>query len=411
VQIHVLSFEGPDPYSFAGGIASRITGLTESLAALGYDTHLWFVGDAALPGHESHGSLSLHRWCQWISPFHPGGVYDGEEGKRIDYAASLPPFLMKELSPHLAQGGFAVILAEEWQTADAVLHLDWLLRRAGVRDQVAILWNANNTFGFDRIDWERLATASTVTTVSRYMKHRMREWGAEALVIPNGLTADAFTPPAPGAVAELRRRFADRLLLAKVARWDPEKRWMMAIEIVASLKQHGWRPLLVARGGVEPHGGEVLAAAAAAGLQVVERQSCQGVSGVLEALSEVNGADVVVLRSPVDPEARRMLFQGAGAVLANSAHEPFGLVGLETMAAGGVACTGCSGEDYAIAGRNALVLQTTDPEEFLTLFGPLRTSPGRESAIRKAARRSAKHYMWPDIIERNILPRIPLMRQ
>jgi glycosyltransferase involved in cell wall biosynthesis len=411
LQIHVLSFEGPDPYAYAGGIATRITGLTEALATLGHDTHLWFVGDAGLPGREARGDLTLHRWCQWISQFHPGGVYEGEEGKRNDYASSLPPYLMADLSPHLEQGGYAVVLAEEWHTADAVLHLDWLLRIAGVRDRVAILWNANNTFGFDRIDWKRLAVASTITTVSRYMKHRMREWGAEALVIPNGLSAEAFTQPAPGAVAELRRRFADRLVLTKIARWDPDKRWMMAIEIVARLKQQGWRPLLVARGGVEPYGGEVLAAAAAAGLHVAERRSDPGVSSMLESLGSVNGSDVVVLRSSVDAKTRPMLLQGADAVLANSAHEPFGLVGLETMAVEGLACTGISGEDYAIAGRNALVLQTTDPDEFLTLFGRLRSSPQREMAIRKAARRTAKHYMWSDIIERNILPRIPLFNQ
>jgi len=411
LQIHVLSFEGPDPYSYAGGIASRVTGLTQSLAELSFDTHLWFVGDAALPGQERLGNLTLHRWCQWISPFHPGGVYDGEEGKRIDYAASLPPFVMAEMSPHLAAGGFALILAEEWHTADAVLHLDWLLRRAGVRDRATILWNANNTFGFERIDWQRLAAASTITTVSRYMKHRMRELGIEALAIPNGLTSDAFISPERGAVEELHRRFADRLLLAKVARWDPEKRWIMAIEIVARLKQQGSRPLLIARGGVEPYGGAVFAAAAMAGLHVVERHTNPGVQGMLETLGTINGADVVVLRSSVDPQARRMLFQGAGAVLANSAHEPFGLVGLETMAVEGLACTGISGEDYAIPGRNALVLQTTDPDEFLTLFGRLRNLPSREIAIRKAARMTAKHYMWSDIIERNILPRIPLLRQ
>lgn len=26
------------------------------------------------------GRLVLHRWAQWISAFHSGGVYDGEEG-------------------------------------------------------------------------------------------------------------------------------------------------------------------------------------------------------------------------------------------------------------------------------------------------------------------------------------------
>ena len=132
---------------------------------------------------------------------------------------------------------------------------------------------------------------------------------------------------------------------------------------------------------------------------------------MLEALSEVHGADIVVLNSHVGPDSRRMLFQGAAAVLANSAHEPFGLVGLETMAVGGLACTGCSGEDYAMPGRNALVLQTADPDEFLAQFGRLRANPNRESAIRKAARMTAKQYLWPDIIERDILPRIPLFNR
>jgi hypothetical protein len=125
MQFHVLSFEGHDPYACAGGLASRINGLVNALAEVGYGTHLWFVGDPHLPGHESHGQLHLHRWCQWISQYHPGGVYDGEEGKRLDYATSLPPFLHHEmLLPHLQQGKRAVILAEEWHTVDAVLHLD-----------------------------------------------------------------------------------------------------------------------------------------------------------------------------------------------------------------------------------------------------------------------------------------------
>jgi glycosyltransferase involved in cell wall biosynthesis len=68
------------------------------------------------------------------------------------------------------------------------------------------------------------------------------------------------------------------------------------------------------------------------------------------------------------PARYQVLFQGVDAVLANSRHEPFGVVGLEAMAAGGVVCTGGSGEDYAVPSHNALVLETEDPEEFLGLF-------------------------------------------
>jgi len=410
-QFHLLSFEGPDGYSRAGGIASRIEGLARALAGLGFETHLWFVGDPALSGHESHGRLHLHRWCQWISRYH-GGVYDGEESKHPDFAASLPPYLMNEvLRPHLAQGCHAVILAEEWQTANAVLHLDCLLRQEGLRENASILWNANNVFGFDRIDWDRLAEASVITTVSRYMKHCMGSLGVDPIVIPNGLSADSFLPPNRAGVGEMQRRLRGRTVIAKMARFDPDKRWLGAIEIVGELKRQGHRPLLIARGGAEAHGHEVLDAARVAGLRVLDRNGDgTGVRALLERLEGTDEADIVNLKAPVDPESRRVLFRGADAVLANSSHEPFGLVGLETMAVGGIACTGISGEDYAVPGRNALVLQTPDPREFVALFQRLKADPARAESIRRAARTTAKHYSWPEVIKRLLLPRLDLLR-
>jgi glycosyltransferase involved in cell wall biosynthesis len=410
-HFHLLSFEGPDPYARAGGIASRITGLAQALAASGLQTHLWFVGDPDLPGHEACDRLQLHRWGQWISRYHPAGVYDGEENKRADYAASLPPFLLQEaLLPHLRQGGTAVILAEEWHTVDAVLHLDWLLRQAGVRSQATILWNANNTFSFDRINWGRLAEAAIITTVSRYMKHLLQGLGINALVIPNGLTADDLIPPRREPVRVFRTRTSNRTVLSKVARWDPDKCWLLAIDTVGMMKSLGWRPLLIARGGVEAHGADVLITAAARGLRVVERALPKpGVGGLLQVLDGLHEVDVVSIRSPLDPESRRVLLHGSAAVLANSKHEPFGLVGLETMAAGGVACTGCSGEDYAVPGRNALVLETSDPREFLGLFGDLRANPAHERALRQAGRRTAKHYTWLQILQRHLFPRLRLL--
>jgi glycosyltransferase involved in cell wall biosynthesis len=335
-------------------------------------------------------------------------VYDGEEGKRADYAASLPPFLLREvLLPHLQRGGRAVVLAEEWHTVDAVLHLDWLLRGAAVRDQAIIFWNANNTFSFERITWDRLAAAAVITTVSRYMKHLMWEYGVDSLVIPNGLTADALVPPDREAVAVFRSRLRHRTVLSKVARWDPDKRWLLTIQTVRVLKDQGWQPLLIARGGMEAHGAEVLAAAAAAGLRVVERASLTpGVRGLLQAVEGVEAVDMVNLRTALDPESCRVLFRGAAAVLANSGREPFGLVGLETMAAGGVACTGCTGEDYVVPGQNALVLETTDPWEFVSLFRELHANPAQERSLRRAGRATAERYAWRHIVRRLLLPRL-----
>jgi glycosyltransferase involved in cell wall biosynthesis len=119
--------------------------------------------------------------------------------------------------------------------------------------------------------------------------------------------------------------------------------------------------------------------------------------------------DILSIRSLLDPASRRMLFRASDAVLANSRHEPFGLVGLETMAVGGVACTGCSGEDYAVPRRNALVLETTDPQEFLGLFGELRANPALERAIRRAGRATARQYTWGQIMQWHLLPQLRLL--
>ncbi len=408
MQFHLLSFEGPDSYARAGGLASRVAGLAEALAAQGFETHLWYVGDPALPGHESRGLLRLHRWCQWISRHHPGGVYDGECGKQPDFAASLPPFLLREhVLPAVKRGATVVVLAEEWHTVDAVLHLDWLLRRSGLRSRVALLWNANNTFGFERIDWPRLSAAATITTVSRFMRHELWRHGVDALVIPNGISADALRPVGRRLMTALRARLLDRLVLAKVARWDPDKRWLLAVDTVADLKQRGMRPLLIARGGVEEHGTEVFARAATHGLEVVERRPARPDGGaLLDSLAELGRADIVSIESPLIPSAIRALFGASAAVLANSGREPFGLVGLEAMASGSVTCVGGTGEEYVVPGWNALVLQTEDPREFLTQFAPLAADPREAHLMRRRAVATARRFLWPEGVRRKLLPRV-----
>jgi glycosyltransferase involved in cell wall biosynthesis len=238
----------------------------------------------------------------------------------------------------------------------------------------------------------------------------MQDFGVEAAVIPNGLTEDAYAPPDRSAVRRLRTALHDRVVLTKMARWDPDKRWLGAMGITAELRRKGMRPLLIARGGREPHGTQVLSVAHSLGLKVIERSARDGsgAHGLVDALEHVGDADVVNLRSHVDPDGRRVLFRASNAVLANSIHEPFGLVGLEAMAVGGIACIGCTGEDYGVSGRNAMVLQTADPAEFLTLFQSLSHDPARAARIRRAGRTTALQYAWPEVIEQNLKPWLSL---
>lgn len=102
-----------------------------------------------------------------------------------------------------------------------------------------------------------------------------------------------------------------------------------------------------------------------------------GPTGALETLEQVEDADMVSLTSPLAPSACRLLFSEPFAVLADSVHEPFGLVGLEAMAVRGLACTGGTGEDYAEPRRKARVLRDGDPRAMACLLGHLRQCPRR----------------------------------
>jgi glycosyltransferase involved in cell wall biosynthesis len=412
-QFHLVSFEGPDGYARAGGLATRVDGLARALAAQGADTHVWFVGDPDLSGYERREGVHLHRWCQWISASHRGGVYDGEQAKIDDFAHSLPPYLLDQvLGPHLAEGGSAALLAEEWHTVGTVLNLASALEHAGLRARAPILWNANNVFGFERIDWRALGRVATVTTVSRWMRFRMEALGTSPAVISNGLPADAFERPDPLLVNQVRKCLTGRLSLAKIARWDPDKNWLHAIAATQRARQRGMRPLLIARGGAEAHGGEVRAAAHGASLRWVDRDlATPHPTALMAALEDLDEVDVVCLRSSLEGPTARLLLRAVDAVLANSRFEPFGLVGLETMAVEGVACTGITGEDYAIPGRNAIVLQSEDPDELAGALRHLHEHPEDELELRRAARVTARQYSWDSVVRRVLLPRIELARQ
>ncbi|MFI5228273.1 MAG: glycosyltransferase family 4 protein [Gemmatimonadales bacterium] len=402
--IAVVSFEGPDRYSQAGGLGIRVTGLVHSLAGLGYETHLFFIGDPALPAEErvGDGRLTLHRWSQWISTNCRRGVYDGEAGKVADLTTSLPPVLIERVvQPALAAGKIPIVLFEEWQTADCVSRVSDALRAASSRGRALLAWNANHCYGFERIDWSRLATAALITTVSRHMRSIIRACGADARVIPNGIPESALEPVARRDVSAVRAATATRPevgLCFKMARWEREKGWAQALDAVTHLRARARPMMLLARsGGPSGSGGEMAQDAEGRGLRLVSFDTeADFVAGLADGARE--GADVVNMRFGVSAALARTLYAASDGVLANSVSEPFGLVGLEAMAAGGVAYTGGTGEDYAIPGRNAVVLETLDPGEIVKHWEELASSPETVSRLRREARKTAREYEWSSVI-------------
>jgi len=397
----VLAFEGPDRYAMVGGLGVRVTELGIALAERGSATDVIFVGDPELAPVEQRGThLTLRRWCQWISAHHPSGVYDGEGGKIQDYARSVPAFVMDALvRPAAARGDRLVVMAEDWQVVPAVLGLDALARDAGMRDAMTILWNANNTYGFDTIDFGALAHAACITAVSRYMKFELALRGASALVIPNGIPERVFTEASAAGAAYMRRMLGNRHVLLKVGRFDADKRWMQAIDAVADLRARGVPVQLVIRGGKEPYGGEVFGRARERGLSIedvaLDAPTAETLGGAIAAVK----SDVVNIRSFLPDDLLYTLYATADAVLANSGKEPFGLVGLEVMASGGVAVCGSTGEDYASPFLNAIVCDTGDPAELATYLEHLWSDPHMRDRIIENGLTTARRYTWPAVLD------------
>lgn len=373
---------------------------SKALAESGYETNLFFIGDPDLPGVEKTdgGRLTYHRWCQWISRYHPKNVYDGEERKLFDYERSLPGWIAGNIFP--ATGSQLVVLAEEWHTAGSVIHLHRLAQKFSHLN-IIFVWNANNVFGFNRIRWDLLKKSAAITTVSRYMKHLMQPLNLQPLVIPNGIPKRWFEPVEQEASKALRNACGGKIVLAKIGRFDPGKRWLSAIRSIAQLKALGHQPKLLMRGGLEPHGDQVRAEAQQLGLKTSRIRLTKNASlaQILQALKTLPDSDIYDLQFFISEEILRLFYHAADAVLANSGHEPFGLVGLEVMACQGVAVTGSTGEDYAQSFQNALVVDTGDPWELTSNLVSLISDPALALRLRKTGHQTAQSFLWSHVMD------------
>ncbi len=355
-----------------------------------------------------NGLLTQHRWCQWISRYHPIGVYDGEEGKLNDFTVSIPEYIVETIArPAVISGKQLVVLAEEWHTAESLCRISDLLFSKGLRDKALLLWNANNTYSFHRINWNRLKGCAGITTVSRYMRHLMKPYGVEPLVMHNGIQPELTEPLDNGSRNGFLNGLKADFMLFKMARFDPAKNWISAVETVVRLKAMGYRVVFFLRGGIEPFGREVLEKAIACGLTVqdvdlsgLDQESC------LRELLAAQGADLVNITSYLSHDLSRVLYACSDAVLANSVHEPFGLVGLEAMAAGGTAYVGMTGEDYAHDFEDAVVLESSRSQEAVADLLYLHEHKGFHHRLREKAKSTAQEFTWNRIIEHKLLPKL-----
>jgi glycosyltransferase involved in cell wall biosynthesis len=70
------------------------------------------------------------------------------------------------------------------------------------------------------------------------------------------------------------------------------------------------------------------------------------------------------------------------------------LVGLEVIAAGGIAVCGSTGEEYADPFVNAIVCDTSDGRELASYLRALLANPALADGIRRVGAETAERYSW-----------------
>jgi glycosyltransferase involved in cell wall biosynthesis len=262
------------------------------------------------------------------------------------------------------------------------------------------------------MDWVGLEQAAAITTISRHMRLLVSGFGVDPIVIPNGVPAEYLAPVDQASVATLHQAAGERQVLLKVGRFHRDKRWIQAVRALGELRAAQVPVRMLVRGGNERYQAEVMAAAHNCGLEVGQwEEPVKNVGDLARALQSSPEVDFLELTRFLPEELLPVLYASSLAVLANSGFEPFGLVGLEAMAAGGVAVVGATGEDYARHLHNSIVVETDSPSELAQAIAAVASDPAKADQIRRAAREMAATYSWELVVQGDLLPRLPLLAQ
>ena len=268
------------------------------------------------------------------------------------------------------------------------------------------MWNANNDMSLHRVNWGRLGYVCQLTAVSRYLKHQMRALSVDPVVSPNGITKWMLEKVPPENIKLLREAVGGEPFFFKLGRMDPDKGWLQAADALAKLKVDGARARLVMKEGTaEDHRGHFFGHASWLGPRTAEIHPASG--GLADLAAEAE-ADILDIQTFIPDDSLPVLYAAADGVLANSGYEPFGLVGLEAMASGGIAYVGSTGEDYALSTQNTVVLDTGDGDEIAVMAMELQRDPEWAKDLRRRARETAAMFTWDEAIG-GLLRKLPLM--
>jgi D-inositol-3-phosphate glycosyltransferase len=195
-------------------------------------------------------------------------------------------------------------------------------------------------------------------------------------IIPPGVDLDLFRPRAETGIRRALDVELERPIVALAGRMQPLKGHELAVRALAEVHAlRGWAPLLVIAGEVTP-GDEAF------------------LEGLRSLAGELGVASDIRFVGALHRDALAELLAEATVTLVPSFSETFGLVALESAAAGTPVIGFRAGGLAESVGEAGVLLDTRDPRVWAREIALMIDGRQRRSALGLSARAHAEHYTW-----------------
>ncbi len=274
-----------------------------------------------------------------------------------------------------------------------------------------MFWNANEIYGFEQIDWDFLSRATTITVASEYMKQIMLEKGISPIVLHNGIPEFLMEPVDETAISQIKEALGAETIFTKVDRWRQDNGWKPTVNAIHNLIRIGDRAKLLTHIGMESDRKKVAHEAKSLGMMIenitskidskeshLNAISENDLTHYSQALAKASTSDIFNFAFPIPPSLLKLLYRASDVVLASSGHDPFGLMGMEAMAAGAIVFTSRRAEGLAQHMSNAIVLDKYTAEEIQFYVSYLRMHPEKREMIRASARQTAEQWTYKEVV-------------
>ncbi|TYO96254.1 glycosyltransferase family 4 protein [Desulfallas thermosapovorans] len=379
--MRVAMFSWEYPPKSVGGLAQHVYDLTNALAGMGVEIHLFTMGEPGLPEMERVNGVQVYR----VIP------YNVSSPDFTTWVAQLNVAMLEKAVPILSENnGFNIVHGHDWLVAYAVRALKHAFRIPLVATIHATEYGRNYGLHNDTqrhisdVEWWLCYEAWQVICCSHYMEGEMKYVfqipDDKLKVVPNGVDPENFVQKNEK-LSRNNYASADEKIVFYVGRLVREKGVQVLLDAV---------PMILAR---VPNTKFVIAGK---GPYMQELQDQAARMGIAQS---------IYFTGYIDDYTRNSLYSWSDVAVFPSLYEPFGIVALEAMAARTPVVVSDTGGLSEIVRHNVdgLKAYPGNPRSLADMIINVLLNPQQAQQLRdNAYRRVLQKFSWRDIAAKTL---------